>query len=276
MRLSKEVIPSLGFDLDEACGTLMQWLLDAQVVSEQQLDERTEVVDLSDGTRRVEGGEALVEIAMVHGQLHFARPETFGARIDHVPFCNEWPCRAVAVSFGLWEIGDYLVDFASGLPAYASDLDDLARQLNKIDGNLLARLRERARPQNTVRPETGFPILPAPPERQILELVTALEDAPSTLSGFAKEIRAELTSKQLHEGWSPRGGRRSDVLLTAVWQHLAAGEFSPAEIARLVPDSIRGNNSNLIERIRSRIRGEERRSVIPWHAGMSESALDAS
>jgi hypothetical protein len=271
-----------GLDLSACAGNLIDWLREAGVVSNQQLDQWVPVMDASTEKRSVQGGMPLIWIAEVHGQLHEYRDPEFEDCFEHVPYCRDVPCKAAAVSFALWEMGRYATDLGGVYYALATDLEHVERELRKLKLEpALARIRKFATPlRDTVQgvwetlPEEGQSMMGTfPPYQRALELVGLLEGLMNELSSMSRYARAKLSSKQLKQGWAQQGGRSADALQTAVWQHLHEGGFSLREIARLVPDGMRVTEGALMERIRRRLKTADRRTVRPWYAPAAKGQL---
>jgi hypothetical protein len=271
-----------GLDLGACACSLIEWLRDARIVSNEQLDRWLPVVDASTDTRKIEGGMPLIWIAEVHGQLHEYRDPEFEDCFAHVPYCRDFPCRAAVVSFALREMGSYAADLGDVRYALAADFERLERELRKLKLEPeLARIRKFATPlRDTVGsvwqslPPEGQAMMGAfPPYERALEVVRLLEGLPDELATMSRYARAKLSSKQLKQGWAQQGGRTADALQTAIWQHLHEGGFSLREIARLVPDGKRVTEDALMERIRRRVKTADLRTVRPWYAPAAKAQL---
>ncbi len=203
--------------------------------------------------------------------LHRTPPHRPYRQGDEILYCRVWPCRYAGIAFALKEIGVYLHNLASGLPALANDLDYLTSAVNKLQPSVLDRVRSTAQAYKEAQawreaqcPRPGAPIDLSPWE-DLLELVALCERLQHNLPDMAQLIRRkQLTSPQLQRSRSGQRGRSAEKLLTAVWQHLHAAKFKGREAVRVVPDAGGGNEESRIKRFQTRVAGPDQRSEGPW------------
>jgi hypothetical protein len=182
--------------------------------------------------------------------------------------CTASPCRLGAVCFALYELIQYRLEFAS--PCV---------QAMVAAGDACERLCNTASKQSLQLEETMGALMRSSAERHLeetrysgtrlhdheltcerpLELVRLTEALLKTLEQFANDVRAPLQSPQLSQSLAEKG---SDLLLTAVYQHLAWGKISYAQAAELVPDGLAG--STAAGRVRHRVKkAPDARSIVP-------------
>jgi hypothetical protein len=82
----------------------------------------------------------------------------------------------------------------------------------------------------------------------------------SETEGFEGAVRNLFWSPELRQ---PAGNERSQLLLTATWQHLAWGGLSNPEILALLPPTTFGGRELMLDRIRKRLNEPNARSVMP-------------
>lgn len=190
---------------------------------------------------------------------------------DELLYCREWPCRYAGFAYSFKEIGIYLQNLASELPALADDLDYLTSAAHKIPSSVLDRVRSTAhaykeaqawREAQCSRPGHRIDLSPW---ENVLELIAICDRLQRELPDITELIRRkQLTSPQLQRSWSKQGGRNAERLLTAVWQHLHSAKFKAREVVRLVPDAGAGNEETRIKRYQTRVAGPDQRSEGPW------------
>lgn len=262
-----------GLDLGACACNLVEWLREAGIVSNEQLDQWMPLIDASTEKRKLQGGMPLVWIADLHGQLHEHRDPEFEDCFEHVPYCADFPCKAAVVSFALREMGSYATDLGGVYYALATDVEHVERQLLKLKPQL-DRIRRFATPlRDTVdsvwqglSPEERAMVGDFPPYKRAIELTRLIDECRDELSTTSRHARSKLLSRQLQRGWTQQGGRSEDALQTAIWQHLHEGGFSLREIARLAPDGKHVSETALMERIRKRLKTADQRTLRPWYA----------
>jgi hypothetical protein len=154
--------------------------------------------------------------------------------------CAESPCRRGGVCHALAEILQYKVESERLAPlARVADLSHQARTwldgVGHAYGQALAELLEfvAAAPANTP-PLAPYGELVLERPTRILHSLTAIL---AETDGYEDAVRNLFWSPELRQvGRS----KRSQLLLTATWQHLAWGGFSNPEILTLVPPTTGG------------------------------------
>jgi hypothetical protein len=230
----KQRTNDLGFDLEAAIEALR-----AAAV-------RLKVFDIGDPR----AGDAF---AIAEAHIHHSGPGQ----------CAESPCRRAGVCHALAEILQYKLESERLAPlARVADLSHQARAwldgVGHAYGQALAELLEfvAAAPVNTPPLSPNSELVSERPERILRSLTEILSDT----DGYEEAVRTLFWSPELRQVGR---NKRSQLLLTATWQHLAWGGFSNSEILALVPPTTAGGRVLKLDRIRKRIDEPNARSVMP-------------
>jgi hypothetical protein len=231
----KQKAYDLGFDLEAAIEALRAAAL------------RLKVFDIADPRT----GNAF---AVAEAHLHHSGPGR----------CDESSCRRAGVCHALAEILQYKLESERlGTLARVADLSHQARVW--LDGaghayaQALAELLEfvAAAPANSPLLASNRELVSERPARILRSLMAILSDS----EGYEDAVRNLFWSPELRQVGR---NKRSQLLLTATWQHLAWGGFSNPEILALVPPTTAGGRVLKLDRIRKRIDEPNARSVMPF------------
>ncbi|HVY31030.1 MAG TPA: hypothetical protein VHB79_30955 [Polyangiaceae bacterium] len=224
----------LGFDLDAAIEAL------------KAAAARLKVFDVGDPR----AGDAS---AIAEAHIHHDGPGR----------CVESPCPRAGVCHALAEILQYKRESERLVTlARVADLSHQARTwldgTGHAYGQALAELLESvaAAPADTPPLSPNSELVSERPAR-ILDSLTAFL---SETEGYEDALRDLFWSPELRQVGR---NKRSQLLLTATWQHLAWGGFSNPEILALVPPTTAGGRALILDRIRKRIDEPNARSVMP-------------
>lgn len=227
----------LGFDIDAATLTLYREALAAGAIP-----------------NNANGPDGIREVAEAH--LHGLEPSG----------CSLHPCRTAGLCHALYELVQYRREAADphGVVAAANAAEAMRKALQKA-GDQFMPILEKLIEQSEQRHRDAVPLgsVEARSEHEILctrpgQLVVQMTGLLLNVDRFERELRGRVSSFELQQS----GDKRSaNLLLTAVYQHLRWGGISCAEIATLVPDEV--GPSGAEERVRSRVRSENARSLMP-------------
>jgi hypothetical protein len=255
--------PDVGFDIAQARQRLGAWLVQKGVsVPPPGTNEAGKSSDEL-------AWQQAFKLAMVHAGQHGIPTMIAGAP---APRCNAEPCNIAGVSFALLELATFALE-SMEVPNLTGDVAELASKMNDL-APLLSRVRGAIEQVKSDAPFAQF----TPPGNALvpqwgeyLGLVGTLEGAGDKLAAAQEELRNYFLSPLLRNPPAPGRGRNPQLLLTAVWQHLARGGLKWSQIADLVPDAIPGDRAALRDRIRKRAQSPDCRTMEPW-----QSELDAS
>jgi hypothetical protein len=181
------------------------------------------------------------------------------------PVCATWPCRVHSVWAAILELAIYRDEVESERQGLIAQIDELEHEAEKFarDARALARRLglQRGREQQLQKEPHGSTKALDGCLRVLQAAIAGVED----VSGAMEPIRSYALSLELRYATPNKRGRRKQWLLTAVTQHLAHGGLGADEIAQLVPDGSPAHVSQLAERVRKRVSGENCRtfSLLP-------------
>jgi hypothetical protein len=233
--MSKKHEPlDLGFDLEAAITSLV-----AMAVRLRVFDERDP--------------RACDSFALAEAHIHHSGSGS----------CIERPCRRGGVCHALADLVAYKRESEQlGTLVRVADLTHPVRMWLDGDGHAygraLAGLLEavQAAPAGTGPLSWSKELVSERPARILYLLMAILSET----EGYEEAVRDLFWSRALRQ----LGGRkRSQLLLTATWQHLAWGGFSNTEILALVPPTTSGGRAQKLERIRKRIDEPNARTMMP-------------
>jgi hypothetical protein len=182
------------------------------------------------------------------------------------PECSKRPCRLAGLCHALYELLQYRIERANMKTVLVAieqteRMRKTVRLARKQYHSGLAALREeneeRHRSERNRRLKTpghDHDVLCVRPGLVLLAMDALLASAGSMEEG----LRGLLWSPELQQ---PNDNRASDLLLTAVYQHLHWGGLTYREIAEFVPDNDRRRGA--ADRARSRVRSADARSLRP-------------
>lgn len=224
----------LGFDLEAAIKSLVAMAV------------RLQVLDVGDP-------RAADAFALAEAHIHHSGAGT----------CTESQCRRGGVCHALADILVYKRESEQLGPLLrAAELTHPVRTWLDRDGHAygqaLADLLEsvQAAPAGTALRSLSRELVSERPARILYSLMAILAET----EGFEDAVRDLFWSRELRQ---PGGRKRSQLLLTGTWQHLAWGGFSNTEILALVPPTTPGGRASKLERIRKRIDEPNARTMMP-------------
>ena len=173
--------------------------------------------------------------------------------IESPPRCTAKPCRLGGLCLALFELTQYQREALLSM-AFVDAAKEAANMREALDRFLVtlapvvhrvAKTHWRVALHDHSVCASAIGVLPL-----AIELTASLD-------GFADTMRRHVWSQELQQ---PRGKKKTDLLLIAMYQHLKWGGLKHAEMARLV---LGDETKGAADRVRARLKSPDARSMHP-------------
>lgn len=177
--------------------------------------------------------------------------------VGSVGRCRRNPCRLAGLCLALSEILAHELDIAELKPLLdaAVRADEVSVILSRAQKEAAATFRLLKANVDVLQAREGKESRRV---EEALELGRAIVAMRKHAEALAAGLRANAWSKQHHQRTTKK---RSDLLLTAVWQHLDWGGLTYGEIFELVPSI--GTVTKAKDVVRARVKAPNARSIMP-------------